>query len=1037
MGSSSFYAYEDSLVKYSHLMNQRFAILLLFFPVITHAAEERIVFNRDVRPILSQHCFACHGPDAHERKGELRLDVAEDAFKGGESKQPAIVPSKPEESELWKRIISRVPDEVMPPADFHKDLTAKQKETLRQWIAEGAEYQGHWAFITPKKPPVQKSPGYKNPIDQFVAAQLGKKNLKFSPQANPQLLLRRLSLDLTGLPPQAGGHKNIRHDNINAEIDRLLASPHFGERMALPWMDASRYADTNGYSIDGGRHAWLWRDWVIHAFNTNKPYNEFLIEQLAGDLLPNATEAQKIATGYSRNNATTHEGGTIPEENIVNYMADRVKTFGESILGITTACSQCHDHKYDPLSQEEYYKFYAFFNTASDRPIDGDGGKNAQPTMMASSPISTPQEIESVKKELTVAKTELQTIIPDELQLWEQSIRIDEARRGNDFKLIPLKHLTATLPNGDPRRLKVDPSGKFATVSGGDYSAYNICCEIPESTSPVRGLRVIFHPGKNGKIGYGKEGALVMNTVSPSFSSHPSKNIDHNSLVLPSRLTASTHRMGYEASFLADTRRMNGWSPAKNDSPQHVTFTFPEPIDVSENNYLTTELVFNYGRGKSPAKFEIQLFTGNDPDSEHSDELLSIVKTKSDARTTEQIKKLHHFFSKTSPQKFSMRNLVANLEERLSVLTEKHSTMVMDTAKKPRKTHLLERGVYSAPLHEIHPGTPAFLPPLKAAGKTANRLDLARWLVRPDHPLTARVAVNNIWAVFFGQGLTTSRADFGSQGTYPSHPELLDWLAVHFQESGWNVKALVRLIVTSRTYQQSSRSSYELEQLDPSNALLSRGSRFRLSAEHIRDQALAQSGLLVPRIGGPSVMTYHPGDLWRQVSHYGSSPATAQTYHRDHGEKLYRRSIYTYWKRTLPPPSMSVFDAPNRETCSVGRGSTNTPLQAFILLNSPQFIEASRVLAAQLLREEYPDDRARLTAAFTRVAGRSPLDDELALLEKSLSSELAKYNANPAAAKQLLVIGDHPRANLPEPRHAAWTNVCQLLLNLSETVTRH
>lgn len=1025
------------MVKYSHLMNQRIAILLLCFPAITHAEEEKIVFNRDVRPILSQHCFACHGPDAHERKGELRLDVAEDALKGGESKKPAIVPGKPEESELWTRIISRVPDEVMPPLDFHNDLSTEQKETLHQWITQGAKYQGHWAFVTPKKPTVPKSPEYKNPIDQFVAAQLGKKNLKFSPQANPHLLLRRLSLDLTGLPPQAGKLKKISHDNLNTEIDRLLASPHFGERMALPWMDASRYADTNGYSIDGGRQAWLWRDWVIHAFNTNKPYNEFLIEQLAGDLLPNATEAQKIATGYSRNNATTHEGGTIPEENIVNYMADRVKTFGESILGLTTACSQCHDHKYDPLSQEEYFKFYAFFNTASDQPMDGNAGKNAQPTMMASSPISTPEEIESVKKEITETQTKLETINPTQVKHWEQTILTDEAQRGINFKSIPLKHLTATLPNGDPRRLKVDPSGKFATVSRGDYSAYNICCEIPEGTPPVHGLRVIFHPANKGKIGYGKDGTLILNTLSPCLSSHPSKNIDHNSLIAPARLTSSSSRTGFEPSFLADTRRMNGWSPAKTDGPQHVTFTFPEPIDVSKTNYLTTELVFNFGRNNSPAKFEIQLFTGNDPDSEHPDELISIVKTATGTRTPEQVQKLHNYFRKTAPQMSSVRNRLANLQERLSVLTEKHSTMVMDTAKKPRKTHLLERGVYSSPLHEVHPGTPAFLPPLKATGKTANRLDLARWLVRPDHPLTARVAVNNIWAVFFGQGLSTSRADFGSQGTYPSHPELLDWLAVHFQETGWDVKALVRLIVTSRTYQQSSRSSYTLQQLDPSNALLSRGSRFRLSAEHIRDQALAQSGLLAPRIGGPSVKTYHPGDLWRQVSHYGSSPATAQTYHRDNGEKLYRRSLYTYWKRTLPPPSMSVFDAPNRETCSVGRGSTNTPLQAFILLNSPQFIEASRVLAAQLLREEYTDDRARLTAAFTRVTGRSPLDDELALLEKSLSSELAKYNTNPADAKQLLVIGDHPRANLPEPRHAAWTNVCQLLLNLSETVTRH
>ncbi|MFK7909969.1 MAG: PSD1 and planctomycete cytochrome C domain-containing protein [Akkermansiaceae bacterium] len=1008
--------------------------------VLANAASvhaEDIVFNRDVRPILSQHCFACHGFDAHERKGKLRLDTMAGALKGGESGKPAIVPGKPEESDLWKRIISTEPDEVMPPKDFHKDLKPKQKEILKQWISEGAEYQGHWAFITPKKPAPPESAKFSNPIDKFVAARLQKEKLQFSPRAKPEVLLRRLSLDLTGLPPQTEHLSAAQYATLDKDIERLLASPHFGERMAVPWMDASRYADTNGYSIDGGRHAWLWRDWVINAFNTNKPFNEFLSEQLAGDLYPNATESQKIATGYNRNNANTHEGGTIPEENIVNYISDRVKTFGESMLGLTTSCSQCHDHKYDPLSQEEYFQFYAFFNSASDRAMDGNAGKNSHPTMMASSPISTPEEIASVKKELASAKTELRTIIPDELIIWEQSILSDEAKRGKDFKLIPLKHLTATLPNGDPRRLKVDPTNKFVTVKHGDYSAYNICAEIPEGTAPVRGLRVIFHPANKGKVGFGKNGTLVLNTVSPSFSAHPSKNIDHNSLIPPSRLTASSYRTGYEPSFLADTRRMNGWSPEVTTSTQHVTFTFPEPIDVSDKNYLTTELVFNYGRGNSPAKFEIQLFTGNDPDSEHSEELLSIINTNTDGRSAEQIRKLHEYFYKTSPQKSRTRNRVANLEERLSVLTEKHSTMIMDTAKKPRETRFLERGNYSSPKHIVHPGTPAFLPPLNLEKEKATRLDLARWLVRPDHPLTSRVAVNNIWAIFFGHGLVTSRADFGSQGTYPSHPELLDWLAVHFQESGWDVKALVRLIVTSHTYQQSSKSSEKLQELDPQNTLLARGPRFRLSAEHIRDQALAHSNLLVPRIGGPSVRTYHPGDLWRQVSHYGSSPATAQTYHRDHGEKLYRRSIYTYWKRTLPPPSMAVFDAPNREICTVGRGSTNTPLQAFILLNSPQFIEASRVLATHILKQDHPSDRARLIAAFTQVTGRVPLDEETSLLENSLAKELAKYKADPAAAAQLLSVGDRPRSSLPIPQHAAWTNVCQLLFNLSETVTRH
>jgi hypothetical protein len=550
-------------------------------------------------------------------------------------------------------------------------------------------------------------------------------------------------------------------------------------------------------------------------------------------------------------------------------------------------------------------------------------------------------------------------------------------------------------------------------------------------------MRVTFYPENKGKIGFGKNGNMVLNTISPCFSSLPSMNIDHNSLINSTRLTSSSHRPGFETHYLTDTRVINGWSPSDNSKEQHITFTFPEAIDTSTMNHLTTELIFNAGGNQSAAKFKIQLFTGNDPDSAHSEELLKIVKTPATERSPEQIKQLKELFKKHAPHKSRQRTRLANLNDRLSVLTEKFPTMIMDTAKKPRVTKFLERGDYASPRHEVKPGTPAFLPPLKPAKEAANRLDLANWLTSPDHPLTARVAVNNIWSIFFGQGLVTTRADFGSQGSYPSHPELLDYLAVHFQESGWNVKELVKLIVTSETYQQQSSPTAELLLKDPLNKLLARGPRFRLSAEHIRDQALAHSGLLVERIGGPSVKTYHPGDLWRQVSHYGSSRATAQSYHRDHGEKLYRRSMYTYWKRTLPPPDLAVFDAPNREVCLVGRGVTNTPLQAFILLNSPQYIEASRILAANILKEDHPDDLARIRAAFTKVTGRTAQKHELDLLEKALEKELARYKDDLDAAEKLLLIGDSPSAGLPAVRHAAWTNLCQLLFNLSETVTRY
>lgn len=1016
-------------------------LFLFFLSVATLSAEDSVAFNRDIRPILSQHCFACHGPDAHDRKGNLRLDTREGALLGGDSKEPAFIPGKPADSELWKRVTSTDPDEVMPPPHFHKDLSSDQIETLRRWIEGGATYQDHWAYLAPTKPPVPDVEGLTNPIDRFVAHRLAEEDLKLSPQADLPTLLRRLSFDLTGLPPRPETVHNLNPETLDAEIEHLLNSPHFGERMALPWLDASRYADTNGYSIDGGRTMWLWRDWVIHAFNSNLPFDQFIVDQIAGDLLPNPTDSQIIATGFNRNHSITHEGGTIPEENLVNYTADRVKTFGESILGLTTSCAQCHDHKYDPISAEEYYQLFAFFNTLSDKALDGNAGQNARPTHNALTPLATPSEVEAIKNEIAQAQADLLNPDLEAQQTWEKDLLADEQNRGQNFQLIPLKHLSATLPNGNPDRLQVDPSGEFVTVAGPDFSAYNIGAQIPENSPPIHGLRVTFDPGPKETIGHGKNGNLVLNTISPCFSPFPAKNIDHNSLIPAARLTASSTKPGFEPHYLRDPRPLNGWAPADEDtrSPQHVTYTFPSPIEAKDAPYLVTELVFNYQGNQSPAKFRLELFTGNDPDSPHPNPILDLLKIPSSDRSPEQSQTLQTYFQENSPQKAPARYRLANLQERLKVLTEKHSTLVMDTAEKPRVTHFLDRGLYSATQHVVHPGTPAFLPPLAENGEkieNPTRLDLARWLVRPDHPLTARVAVNNLWAIFFGKGLVTSQADFGSQGAFPSHPDLLDYLAVHFQESGWDVKALIRLIVTSQTYRQNSRPSSLLRELDPENALLARGPIFRLPAEHIRDQALVLSGLLVPRIGGPSVKTYHPGDLWRQVSHYGSSPATSQAYFRDHGEKLYRRSIYTYWKRTLPPPEMAAFDAPNREICISDRSATNTPLQAFILLNHPQFIEASRVMAAHLLSEAHPNQRARLTAAFTRVTSRPPTDHELSLLTSSLDAELAKYQADPQGAQNLLAIGDFPQGNLDPAEHAAWTNLCQILLNLSETITR-
>ncbi len=1019
-------------------------------------AAEPLAFNRDIRPILSKTCFTCHGPDAAAVKAELRLDLRERALLGGESKKPAIVPGKPEESLVVEHINSKDPDEVMPPPEAHMKFTAEDAAKLTRWIKEGAVYEGHWAFQTPKKA------AFTDPalgaIDHFVSARLKTENLAFSPEADRNTLIRRVSFDLTGLPPSAVDVKAFIEDKspqaYESLVDRLLASPRFGENFAVSWLDAARYADTNGYSIDGGRDQWIWRDWVIKSFNDNQPYDQFLTEQLAGDLLPNATEQQIVATGFSRNHAITHEGGTIPEENLTNYVADRVKTTSETFLGLTLGCAQCHDHKYDPFTQRDYYRFFAFFNTLGDAGLAGDKGINAAPAINAASCLATPAEAESVRHELDTAKHVFAAPIPKAQAKWEIDQRADLAQRGKNLVLTPLEVVSATAPNGSPDRIKVQPD-QSVTIAGGDFAAYNILTKLPVSGPPIRGIRVVFSPGEKskGKLGYGGskglEGNFMLSSITTSVSTFPAGNVDLNAILPVFRLSASGEQPGFEPRKALITDPLVGWSPPTGSTePQHLTLTFATPIQPSATPYLTTEILFNYGQNTSPAHFQVFALSGNDDGSPHPAEITAILTADPATRSPEQTAKLRDYFHQIAPEKAELRSQIKNLEERLSMLTEKHQVLVMNTAPKPRVTHILERGVYSAPKDEVTPGSPAALPPLsddptfdKATGtfrdRPANRLDLAKWLTRPDHPLTSRVAVNRLWEHFFGRGLSASTADLGSQGQWPSHPELLDWLAVDFRENGWDRKRLIKFILTSRTYRQSSNTTPELLTKDPRNELLARGPRFRLTAEQIRDQALATAGLLVERLGGPSVKPYQPGDLWRQVSHYGSSPATSQTFVQDHGEKLHRRSLYTYWKRTLPPTNLSTFDAPNREICSIGRLPTNTPLQALVTLNDPQFVEASRAFATKLLGMSYPSDRDRLAAGFESITSRPPVSQELATLESALKRERQRYQSDEPAARELLAIGElEQTTTAPPAEQAAWTQLASTLFNLSETLTR-
>ncbi len=1012
-------------------------------------------YNRDIRPILSEHCFSCHGFDEKARKAKLRLDLAGQAY----SEREGVVALKPGDlnsSEAWKRIISEDAEELMPPPKSHLKLTVGDKQKIKQWIQEGAKYEGHWAFMSPKRAPLEPAKA----IDSLIRKRLSEEGLALSPAADKATLIRRLSLDLTGLPPDSAEVSKFAKDSTpqayEALVDRLLKSAHFGERMALEWLDAARYADTNGFSIDGGRQMWLWRDWVIQAFNENKPYDRFLLEQIAGDLLPDRTNADLVATGFQRNNMVTHEGGTIPEENLTNYNADRVKTLGEAVLGLTLGCAQCHDHKFDPITQKEYFQMFAFFNSLGDRGLDGNSGINPGPFIEAKTPLKT-EELPALQTRITT----LQAILsrPDHaiLSVWETRQQAILAKRGLHLETHPVEVLKISFPN---RGGGFEIEGSSVRLKQAfEMGAFDISMQLPKLKKPITGLRVIVHPVATlpgGGWGYGPEdkraakqkeatsavplkmkGSFMLTSLSATAGPIASDQINLHKLEPIAKTTANSWDVKYPPSGCLDPRNESGWSPdLASDGPVRLTATFNEPIDTAKTPFLTTQLVFGHGQKLTPEHIELRVITGDDDDSDLPPEVLRILKLPGEQRTAGEKDELWKYGAAHAQELNRTRIDLANLEERLASLTQAFPAMVMNVAEKPRETFILERGDYSKPTLKVSEGTPRALPPMPA-GAPANRLGLAQWISMKENPLTARVAVNRFWKMLFGIGIVATPADFGAQGEWPSHPELLDWLAAEFTESGWDVKHLLKLMVLSDTYRQSSVTSRELLERDPQNRLLARGPRFRLPAELVRDAALKSSGLLEEHIGGPSVNPYSPGDLWREVSHYGSSPATAQTFVQDHGEKLYRRSLYTYWKRTAAPPNMTAFDAPNREVCTVSRGNTTTPLQALVTLNDPQFVEAARALAQRALQQT-GDDLSKLRWAFSAVTSRQPKPEEVRILTGALARERAGYAAKPDQAKITLSVGESDRdLKLPPIEHAAWMQVASLILNLSEAVTRN
>ena len=807
-------------------------------------AADRVDFAREVLPILSENCFLCHGPDAGTRKGDLRLDIQEGALR---KQDPVVIPGKSNDSELIKRLLTAEKREVMPPPKTNKKLTPQQIALLQRWVDQGAVWGKHWAFsapVRPALPSVKAGAMVQNPIDAFVQARLEREGLRPAPEATRETLLRRVTLDLTGLPPtpaELEAAQNDRSPDWYARIvDRLLASPRYGERLAWDWLDAARYADSNGYQGDGERTMWPWRDWVIRAFNDNMPFDRFTVNQLAGDLLPNATQDQKLATGFMRNHMINGEGGRIAEENRIEYVMDMAETAATVWLGLTLNCCRCHDHKFDPLAQKEYYGLFAFFNQT---PVNGGGGDPQTKPVLE---LKTPE---------------------DEAELVGVQKQIDDAA----------KALDALEESLFPRE-----SGKGADQA---EKAKDLPKDVREALKPA----------------------------------------------------------------------------ARNRSRNQLT--------VLEKH-----------------------FTGKD------------------ALYLDKVKELGR---------------VVNARDAINRRVVR--VMVMEDQPKQRDTFVLDKGLYNKPTTKVAAGVPGILPPLPADA-ARNRLALANWIVSADNPLTARVIVNRYWQQFFGVGLVKTSEDFGVQGERPIHPELLDWLAVEFTASGWDVKQLCRLIVTSNTYRQSSQVTAALQERDPENRLLARVSRHRLPSWMIRDQALAASGLLTPTLGGPAVKPYQPAGIWEEAT-FG-----AKRYQQDKGEALYRRSAYTFWRRIIGPTMF--FDAAARQTCSVKQSRTNTPLHALATLNDTTYVEASRAMAERLLTTEGTDER-RIEHAFRLVLARAPAPAEQTILRASLGRLRSQYTADPAAAKKLLTVGESKRnEKLDATEHAAFMGLCNLILNLDEALTR-
>lgn len=1023
-------------------------LLTAWMPSTGFTAE--ISFNRDIRPILSEHCFACHGFDAKQRKADLRLDVAEGAYAERDGNTP-LKPGKPLESQLWLRVISENPEEVMPPPSTKKKLTAEQKETLRQWIEQGARYQKHWAFEAPAKPaePVVNNVTWaRNPVDLFILQRLEQAGLTPHPAASRSTLVRRVAFALTGLPPTLAEVAAFEADHTPQAyehmVDHYLQSPRYGEEMARAWLDVARYADTHGMHLDNERSMWAYRDWVIKSFNDNLPFDQFTIDQLAGDLLPKPTADQLVATGFNRCNVTTSEGGSIEAEFTYRYAVDRTSTMIETWMGLTGGCAVCHDHKFDPISQREFYSLYSFFYSAADPAMDRNA-TTTDPfyklfTAESTAALTKAQADEAeARKSLEEMVSQLQYVDPATLQPAPERRSIEEVWLDD---LVPLgakasctsrnAAVWSTAPEIDP------PLGRRALKQ---VSAANYQDKFESPTQPWRlpeAARIAVW--------------VRLDTLEPP-----------DAIMVELGTAAGVRKAiwGDPQRFSA-TRMDKHWLGELPTSGNWTRLEIPlEKLELKPGEDIRSLALSQFGgiawwdgltvSGEITPATDLRSSliawwkdrTGKDTSGLPAD-LVPVLKEGPDKNPSADLReKLLRFYlayvARPQTPEIQQRQMAWQTAQtvRASIEEAVPGTFIFKNLDQPREAFVMLRGQYDKPGEKVEPAVPAIFPPLQKSppDARASRLDLARWLLAPEHPLTARVTVNRIWQQLLGTGLVKTSSDFGSQGEVPSHPELLDWLAVWYRENGWNTKALVKLLVTSATFRQTAQVTPDLLRIDPENRLYARGPRFRLDAEQIRDNVLYVSGLINLQMGGRGINGYQPPNIWEPV---GYADSNTRFYLQDHGAALYRRSIYAFLKRTAPPPFMSNFDAPNREQACARRERSNTPLQALQLMNDTQHFEAARALGERLILEGGTTPAERITFAYRVVLSRPPQPAEIEIVQQAILSYLSRFEKAPEAAQRVVTVGEsRPNPKLAATELAAYTLLANLILNLDETVNRN